>query len=103
MQIATTECQGNHYAFIAAGSDNATEGTYFPEEDAFVDPVFLGTDQIWTTYTPQQDQIVMLSWNCNTIVNDYIAILYLPVFLILIGIIVMITLKIFEFKNPWRT
>lgn len=98
MQIATTTCRVLHFTETEAASNTSQLLEWLPESQVFVDiATVTNSADNW-----EHTGFITLSEECSTVVNDYIAILYTPIFLILIGLIILITLKIFEFRNPWK-
>jgi len=47
-------------------------------------------------------EILATSSTCTFIVDDYISILYIPIFLILFFVVLLNVLTIFDFKNHWK-
>jgi len=97
MQIATQQCRVTDIFDIRQGEQPYAYSINY-ETLEFDD------QQGWfTPFDPLNTEMVIKEYECDILVDDYIAILYTPIFLILIAMIIMIALKIFEFRNPWKT
>lgn len=114
MQIATTTCTNKIGVFNVDnyGSSVIREFEHDPSDYFVMNPtgyINLTDGGEFNFYYQDQGNgysggggAVVTGTECRTEVNDYIAILYIPTFLILISMIILITLQIFKYPNPWK-
>lgn len=94
MQIATTTC--NFKVGTGSGTTVPVPVAYdMGQPGTFAWPVagYVGTG---LQYRADVREV------CITEINDYISILYIPAFLTIFLLVILVMLKIFDFKNHWK-
>lgn len=97
MQIATTTCNTSELGLAVQNSglviyEKNDSNWVYKEDNTINDGESSSPVNQW--FINQKE--------CTTEINDYISILYIPIFLILFFMIILIMLKIFNFKNHWK-